>query len=117
MALATFLIVDVIGVLGAVVILLGLEHKGYSQKQKEALVGPALKIGVLTLAGFVVSMVLLSPSVLGLVSYTDQFFSWMPAGEWKAFFLSALAGNLSGVWKHFDHNEKTGSSPFFVRKI
>ncbi len=107
LAMATFLVVSVSGVFGVVVILLGFEHKRYAQKQREALVGPALKIGVLTLAGFVVSMVLLSPSVLGLVSYTDQFFSWMPAGEGKAFFLSALAGNLLGVWKHFDHNEKT----------
>lgn len=107
LAVATFLVVSVSGVFGVVVILLGFEHKRYAQKQREALVGPALKIGVLTLAGFVVSMVLLSPSVMGLVSYTDQFFSWMPAGEWKAFFLSALAGNLLGVWKLFDHNEKT----------
>lgn len=107
MALTTFLVVGGVGVFGVVVILLGLEHKRYTQEQQVLLVVPALKIGILTLAGFLVSMVLLSPSAMGLVSSMDQFFSWIPAGEEKAFFLSTLAGNLLGVWKHFVHNKKT----------
>ncbi|MBK8872258.1 MAG: hypothetical protein IPN19_14785 [Elusimicrobia bacterium] len=108
MALVVYLVLGGVGAVAAVVALLELEHdEGYSQSIKDGLKRPALIIAGLTGVGLVVSMLSLSPSAMGLVSSMDQFFSWMPAGEWKAFFLSALAGNLLGVWKHFAHNEKT----------